>query len=545
MSKQLLFGEEARKKLLTGLNTLADAVKVTLGPKGRNVVLGKSYGYPTITKDGVSVAQEIDLEDNFENAGVKLIKEVASKTNDEVGDGTTSATVLTQAIVREGMKHIVAGTNPVALKRGLDKCCEAVVKEIKDNIAKPVEESEIENVASISANDKQIGKKIADAIKEVGKEGVITVENGTTFETEVEIVKGMRFDKGYTSPYMKTNVDKGESFISNANIIVTDKKLTSFKNEVMPAILAKKDGEGLVIICEDVGNDVLDLYSANKLYGAFNFDLLIVKAPGFGDRKKEYLEDIAVLTGATMITTESGYSLETITADRFGKATSVTSTQNDTTIVGGKGDVKLIEERAKIIRKELEKAEGDFEKNRLSQRLAKLVSGVAIIKVGAATETEMKEIKHRIEDAVGATKSAVEEGIVVGGGLALINASYVIDNLLLDGEEDLAKGIMKRALEEPLRQISANAGVDGSVVISKINEFPNKSSMGYNAATNTYEDLLESGIVDPAKVVRMSLQNAVSIAGLFLTTEVLIVDSPKKEGDMGMGMGMPMPGQQF
>ncbi len=538
MAKQIIYSEDARQALLRGVNALANVVKVTLGPKGRNVVLDKGYGAPIITKDGVTVAKEVELEDKFENAGVELVKEVASKTNEDVGDGTTTATVLAQAIIKEGMKNVTAGTNPVALKRGLDKCLAAIVKELKEIISKPVEENEIADVASISANDKEVGGKIAEAMKEVGKDGVITVEESQSFGLSIETVKGMRFDKGYVSPYMVTNTERMEAEYNDPYILLTDKKIGSIQ-DVLPLLqkIAESGKKELVIIAEDVDGEALTTFVLNKLRGTFN--VLAVKAPGFGDRRKEMLQDIATLTGAKVITEEVGLKLENAGLEDLGSARKVISTKDNTTIVDGKGDEKNVKDRVAQIRKMIENTDSDFDREKLQERLAKLAGGVAVIKVGAATETEMKEVKHRIEDAVGATKAAVEEGVVPGGGVALIRAIKALDNLKLEAEESVAVSIMRRALEEPLRQIAINAGTDGAVVAENVKK--EKESVGYNAATGVYEDLFKAGIIDPTKVTRTALQNAVSIAGMFLTTEAVITDIPKKEEPMppmgGGGMG--------
>lgn len=540
MSKQILYSEDARHKLLKGVNILANAVKVTLGPKGRNVVLDKGYGAPTITKDGVTVAKDIEVEDKFENAGVELVKEVASKTNDDVGDGTTTATVLAQAIVTEGMKNVTAGANPVALKRGIDKCVDAIVKEIKENIAKPVEQDEIANVAAISANDKEIGAKIAGAMKEVGQDGVITVEESQSFGMEVEVVQGMRFDKGYVSHYMVTNTERMEAEYSDPYILITDKKISSI-HDILPLLekIAQGGKKELVIIAEDLDGEALATLVVNKLRGTFN--VLAIKAPGFGDRRKEMLADIAVLTGGAVISEEIGRKLDSAVLEDLGRAHKIIATKEFTTIVKGQGDAETIKDRVALIRKQMEETKSDFDKEKLQERLAKLAGGVAIIKVGAATETEMKEVKHRIEDAVGATKAAVEEGVVAGGGVALLRAVKALDNLILDAEEKVAVGILRRALEEPLRMIAQNAGVDGAVIVEEVKK--NSGNYGYNAATGLYEDMVKAGIIDPAKVTRSALQNAASIAGMFLTTEAVITDIPKKEEhDHGAGMGGGMPG---
>ncbi len=538
MAKQILYSDDARHKLLNGVNILANAVKVTLGPRGRNVVLDKGYGAPTITKDGVSVAKEIEVEDKFENAGVELVKEVASKTNDDVGDGTTTATVLAQAIVREGLKNVTAGANPVALKRGIDKAVDMIVKELKENISKPVSEDEIANVAAISANDKEIGRKIADAMKAVGKDGVITVEESQSFGMEIETVQGMRFDKGYVSHYMVTNSDRMEAEYVDPYILITDKKISSI-HDVLPVLekVVQSGKKDLVIIADDVDGEALATLVVNKMRGTFN--VLAVKAPGFGDRRKEMLQDIAVLTGGKVITEEIGLKLDATTLEDLGQAHKVTSNKENTTIVNGKGDQKLVQERIAHIRKMIEQSDSDFDKEKLQERLAKLAGGVAIIRVGAATETEMKEVKHRIEDAVGATKAAVEEGVVPGGGVALIRAAKVLESMQATHEEEVAVKILRRALEEPLRQIAENAGVDGAVVVEEVRKL--SGNMGYNAQTEQYEDLVKAGIIDPTKVTRSALQNAASIAGMFLTTEAIITDLPKKDEPamppMGGGMG--------
>jgi chaperonin GroEL len=542
MPKQIIYSDDARQALLRGVNTLANAVKVTLGPKGRNVVLDRGYGAPLITKDGVTVAKEIEVEDKFENAGVELVKEVATKTNDVVGDGTTTATVLAQAMVREGMKNVTAGANPVALKRGIDKCVDAIVKELQNKISKPVEQDEIANVAAISANDKEIGKQIADAMKQVGKDGVITVEESQSFGMEIEVVQGMRFDKGYVSHYMVTNTDRMESEYLDAHILITDKKISSI-HDILPLLekVAQSGKKELVIIADDVDGEALTTLVLNKLRGTFQ--VLAIKAPGFGDRRKEMLQDIAVLTGARVITEEIGLKLENATIEDLGQAHKVVATKEMTTIVDGKGDKTQIAERVAQIKKSMENTDSSFDHEKLQERLAKLAGGVAVIRVGAATETEMKEVKHRIEDAVGATKAAVEEGVVPGGGVALIRAIKALDGLNLQAEEAIAVGILRRALEEPLRQIAQNAGVDGAVIVEEVKK--NTGSFGYNALTGVYEDMVKAGVIDPTKVTRSALQNAASIAGMFLTTEAVVTDLPKKDepamppmgGGMGGGMG--------
>ncbi len=545
MAKQIIYSEEARQALLRGVNALANLVKVTLGPRGRNVVIDKGYGAPMITKDGVTVAKEVELEDKFENSGVELVKEVASKTNEDVGDGTTTATVLAQAIIKEGMKNVTSGANPVALKRGLDKCLALVVKEIQDNIARPVEQNEIADVASISANDKEIGGKIAEAMKEVGKDGVITVEESQSFGMTIETVKGMRFDKGYVSGYMVTNSERMEAEYSEPYILITDKKVSSI-HDVLPLLekVAQSGKKDLVIIAEDIDGEALTTFVLNKLRGTFN--VLAIKAPGFGDRRKEMMQDIAILTGAKVITEEVGLKLENAGLEDLGSARKVISTKDNTTIVDGKGIAKDVQDRVAQIKKAIDQTDSEFDREKLQERLAKLAGGVAVIKVGAATETEMKEVKHRIEDAVGATKAAVEEGIVPGGGVALVRAIKILETMKLEHEEAVAVNILRRALEEPLRQIAANAGVDGAVIAEEVRK--GTGNYGYNAATGVYEDMVKAGIIDPAKVTRTALQNAVSIAGMFLTTEAVITEIPKKDepamppmgggmGGMGGGMG--------
>lgn len=539
MPKQIKFSNDARQAMLAGVNILANTVKVTLGPKGRNVVLDKGYGAPTITKDGVSVAKDIELEDKFENAGVELVKEAASKTNDDVGDGTTTATVLAQSIINEGLKNVASGANPVALNRGLHKAVEAVVKELQEKISKQVEQNEIANVAAISANDREIGEKIAQAMTEVGKDGVITVEESQSFGMEIETVKGMRFDKGYISPYMVTNSDRMEAEYEDPYILITDKKISSVE-DILPILekVAQTGKKEMVILAEDVDGQALATLVVNKLRGTFN--VLAVKAPGFGDRRKEMLQDIATLTGGKVITEEIGLKLENVVLEDLGRARKVSSTKDNTTIVEGKGKEQDVQDRVAQIRKLIEQIDSDFDREKLQERLAKLAGGVAVIKVGAATETEMKEVKHRIEDAVGATKAAVEEGVVPGGGVALIRAVKALDNLKLeDNEEMVAVQILRRALEEPTRIIASNAGFEGAVVVDEIKK--HEGNYGFNAQTGKYEDLVKAGIIDPTKVTRSALQNAVSVAGMFLTTEAIVTDLPKKDEPamppMGGGMG--------
>ena len=490
-----------------------------------------------ITKDGVSVAKEIELEDKFENVGVELVKEVASKTNDDVGDGTTTATVLAQAIVKEGLRHVTAGVNAVALNRGLHKATEAVVNELLKKISKKVESDEIANVAAISANDAEIGKKIAEAMKEVGNDGVITVEESQSFGMEIETVKGMRFDKGYVSPYMVTNPDRMEAEYEDPYILITDKKVSSVE-EILPLLekVAQSGKKELVIIAEEVEGQALATFVVNKLRGTFN--VLAVKAPGFGDRRKEMLQDIAVLTGGKVITEEIGLKLENTTLEDLGKARKVVATKEDTTVIEGKGDEKAVKDRVASLRKLIEQTDSDFDKEKLQERLAKLAGGVAVIKVGAATETEMKEIKHRIEDALSATRAAVEEGIVVGGGVALLRALNVLAQIDVTDEERVGVKILAQALEAPIKQIAMNAGKDGAVVAEEVKK--HTGGFGYNAEKNKYEDLIQAGIIDPTKVTRFALQNAASIAALILTTEAIVAELPKKEEEHNHGMNRGM-----
>ena len=541
MPKQIKFSTEAREALVRGVDVLADTVKVTLGPKGRNVVLDKGYGAPTITKDGVSVAREIELEDKFENLGVELVKEVASKTNDDVGDGTTTATVLAQAIVKEGLKNVTAGVNPVALNRGLHKASQAIVDELQNNISKQVEDDEIANVASISANDREVGGKIAEAMREVGNDGVITVEESQSFGMEIETVKGMRFDKGFVSPYMVTNPDRMEAEYEDALILITDKKISSVE-DIVPVLekVAESGKKDLVILAEDVDGQALATLVVNKLRGTFN--VLAIKAPGFGDRRKEMLQDIAVLTGGKVITEDLGLKLENVILDDLGRSGKVVATKEFTTIVKGAGDQAQVEARVAQLRNFIESSDSDFDIEKLQERLAKLAGGVAVIRVGAATETEMKEVKHRIEDAIGATKAAIEEGVVPGGGVALVRAMKALDNVNMSDEEMVAVGILRKALEYPIRTIANNAGYEGAVVVDEIKK--HDGNFGFNASSGQYEDMVAAGVIDPTKVTRSALQNAVSVAGMFLTTEAVVTDLPSKDEPapmppMGGGMGMP------
>ncbi|MBT4849486.1 chaperonin GroEL [Candidatus Parcubacteria bacterium] len=536
MAKQIIFDEEARAKMKEGVDVLANSVKVTLGPKGRNVVLDRGYGAPTITKDGVTVAKDIELEDKFQNIGAEIVKEVASKTGDVAGDGTTTATVLAQNIIAEGIKNVTAGVSPLSLKRGIDKASTAVVDYLKNTSREVSDHSEIQQVAAISANDKQIGMIIAEAMESVGKNGVITVEESQSFGIEKEVVEGMQFDKGYISPYMITDADKMKAVYSDPYILLTDQKISSVQ-DLLPLLesMAQSGKKDLVIIAEDVEGEALATLVVNKIRGVMN--TLAIKTPGFGDHKKALLQDIAVLTGAKVISEEVGLKISTTTIDMLGSAHKVEATKENTTIVDGKGDEAHIKERVNQIEQAIKKAESDFDKEKLQERLAKLTGGVAVIKVGAATETEMKEMKDRIDDALHATRAAVEEGIVVGGGVAYIRAMSAIDDLDLDNEEELGAEILKRALVTPLQQISQNAGQDGGVVVAEI--MKHEGSYGYNAQTDKYEDLVEAGIIDPTKVTRSALQNAASAAGMFLTTEAVITDIPKKEDDMPAGGGMP------
>ncbi|MBU4369516.1 chaperonin GroEL, partial [Patescibacteria group bacterium] len=528
MAKQILFNEEARAALKRGVDKLANAVRVTLGPVGRSAVLDKGFGSPTITNDGVTVAKEIELEDKFENAGAQLIQEVASKTNDVAGDGTTTAVILAQAIVAQGLKNVVAGANPLLIKQGINKGVEIIIKELKEKIAHPVStKEEIQQVASVSANNVEIGKIIAEAMQKSGKDGVITVEESQSFGLELETTEGMQFDRGYSSPYMITNTEKMSAEYDDPYILITDKKIGAI-NEILPLMeeMAQAGKKDLVIIADEIEGEALATFVVNKIRGAFN--VLSVKAPGFGDRKKEILQDIAVLTGGRVITEEVGLKLENTKLKDLGRARRVIATKDNTTIVDGKGKKQEIENRIADIRKDLDLSDSEFDKEKLQERLAKLAGGVSVIKVGAATETEMKERKFKVEDAVNATKAAQEEGVVVGGGVALIRCLSALDELKLKGDEAVGVDILKRALKEPLIQIANNTGkISGSVVVQKVIE--NKGNFGYNAATNKFEDLVVAGIVDPAKVTRSALQNAASIATLLLTTEVVITDKPEKE----------------
>ncbi|MFT5126553.1 MAG: chaperonin GroEL [Rhodothermales bacterium] len=534
-AKQLSFDEDARKALLRGVEKLSRAVKATLGPKGRNVVLDKSFGSPTVTKDGVSVAKEIELEDPFENMGAQMVREVASKTSDVAGDGTTTATVLAEAIYRVGLKNVTAGANPMSLKRGIDKAVIALVAELHE-LSTPVEDrSQIAQVASISANgDNEIGDIIADAMDKVGKDGTITVEEAKTIETTLDVVEGMQFDKGYLSPYFVTDNEAMEVVLEDALILIHEKKISNL-NDMLPLLQeVAKQGKPLLIIAEDVEGEALATLVVNKLRGTLN--ICAVKAPGFGDRRKAMLEDIAVLTGGTCITEDLGIKLENVTVDNLGSAKRLTVDKESTTLVEGNGDASAIAGRVHLIRRQIEETTSDYDREKLQERLAKLAGGVAVISVGAATETEMKEKKARVEDALHATRAAVEEGIVPGGGVALLRASSVLDSVATaEPDEAIGVSIVQRAVSEPLRQLAINAGLEGSVIVRDV--MAKTGNVGYNVATDEYVDMLEAGVIDPTKVTRSALQNAASIAGLLITTECLITDIPEK--DSGGGGGDP------
>ena len=534
MAKMIAFNEEARRGLERGMNTLADAVKVTLGPRGRNVVLEKKWGAPTITNDGVSIAKEIELDDPWEKIGAELVKEVAKKTDDVAGDGTTTATVLAQALVREGLRNVAAGSNPMALKRGIEKAVEAISKELSA-MSKPVETKEqISATASISAADSTIGEMIAEAMDKVGKEGVITVEESNTFGLELELTEGMRFDKGYISAYMITDTDRMESVLEDAYVLIANNKISNIKDLVPILEKVMQSGKPLLIIAEDVEGEALATLVVNKVRGTFKS--VAVKAPGFGDRRKAMLQDIAILTGGTVISEEVGLKLDAATLDLLGRARKIVVTKEETTIVEGAGDDDQIKGRVNQIRAELEQTDSDYDREKLQERLAKLAGGVAVIKAGAATEVELKERKHRIEDAVRNAKAAVEEGIVAGGGVALLQASKkAFANLKLDGDEATGAKIVEFAIEAPLKQIAVNAGLEGGVVVEKVSHL--SAGHGLNAATGEYVDMIKSGIIDPAKVTRSALQNAASIAALFLTTEAVITDKPEPKSAAPAGPG--------
>ena len=527
MSKEIKFGEDARKKMLEGVNILADTVKVTLGPKGRNVVLDKSFGAPLITNDGVTIAKEIELEDKYENIGARLVKEVATKTNDIAGDGTTTATVLAQSIIKEGVKNVAAGGDPMAIKRGIDKAVESAVEGLKEISSEVNGKEDISRVASISANSQEIGKLIADAMEKVSKDGVITIEESKTASTGLNVVEGMQFDKGYISPYFVTDTDKMEVSMENPYILITDKKISNIQ-DVLPLLegLMQQSGK-LLIIADDIESEALSTLVLNKLRGVLN--VAAVKAPGFGDRRKEMLEDIAILTGGEVITSDLGLELKDTTIEQLGRAKQVKIEKENTIIVDGAGDKNQIASRVKQIKTALEETTSEFDKEKLQERLAKIAGGVAVIEVGAATEVEMKEKKLRIEDALSATKAAVEEGIVAGGGTALINVIPAVEKCMkkLDEDEKIGAKIVLKALEEPVRQIAKNAGLEGAVILNKIKE--SEVGIGFNAAKEEYTDMKKAGIVDPTKVTRSALQNAASIAGMFLTTESVVTEKPEKE----------------
>ena len=539
MAKMIEFGEEARRAMQSGVDKLANTVKVTLGPKGRNVILDKKFGSPLITNDGVSIAREIELEDPYENMGAQLVKEVATKTNDVAGDGTTTATLLAQAIIREGLKNVTAGANPILIRSGIRKAVDVAVEEIK-NISKPVAGKEdIARVAAISAADEEIGTLISDAMEKVGNEGVITVEESKSMGTELDVVEGMQFDRGYVSPYMATDTEKMEALLDNPLILITDKKISNIQ-EILPILeQIVQNGRKLLIIAEDVEGEAMATLVVNKLRGTFN--CVAVKAPGFGDRRKEMLQDIAILTGGEVISEELGRDLKEVTLDMLGQAESVKVTKENTTIVNGKGEKSLIQERIGQIKVQIEETSSEFDKEKLQERLAKLSGGVAVIKVGAATETELKERKLRIEDALAATKAAVEEGIVPGGGTAYVNVINKVAELTSEvADTQVGINIIVKALEEPMKQIAINAGLEGSVIIEKVKY--SEAGIGYDALNDKYVNMLQTGIVDPTKVTRSALQNAASVASTFLTTEAAVADIPQKEAAPAPNPGMGMDG---
>jgi chaperonin GroEL len=535
MAKQITYGNDSRQAILRGVNRLADAVKVTLGPKGRNVVLDKKFGSPVITKDGVTVAKEIELKEPLENMGAQMVREVASKTSDVAGDGTTTATVLAQAIYREGIKNVTAGANPMDLKRGIERAVAAVTEELK-KLSKPVKGKMIAQVGTISANnDETIGGIIAEAMEKVGKDGVITVEEAKSMETSLEVVEGMQFDRGYLSPYFVTDPERMEVVLESALVLIHEKKISSMKDLLPVLEQVAKLGKPLLIIAEDVEGEALATLVVNKLRGTLH--VAAVKAPGYGDRRKAMLEDIAILTGGKAITEDLGIKLENIKLDDLGKAKKITIDKDNTTIVEGSGKAKEIEGRVKQIRTQVEETTSDYDREKLQERLAKLVGGVAVIKVGAATETEMKEKKARVEDAMHATKAAVEEGIVPGGGVALLRSVKAVEAIKAEGDEKVGVNLIRRCLEEPLRQIAHNAGHEGAVVVAKVRDM--KTDEGFNAFSETYENLVESGVIDPTKVVRSALQNAASIASLLLTTEALVSEIPEDKEEKGHAGGPP------
>ena len=541
MAKQILFDEDARRALERGVDALANAVKVTLGPKGRNVVLEKKFGAPTITNDGVTIARDIELEDPFENMGAQLVKEVATKTNDVAGDGTTTATVLAQAMIHEGMRNVAAGANPMVLKKGIDLATKALVEEIKKKSKKVASQESIAQVASISSSDEETGKLIAEAMEKVGKDGVITVEESKTMETNLSVVEGMQFDRGYISPYMVTDTDKMEAVLKEPYILITDRKISAI-SDILPILEeVVKQGKELMIIAEDLDGEALATLVVNKLRGTFR--ALAVKAPGFGDRRKAMLEDIAILTGGQVISEELGRKLDSVTIADLGRASQVRASKDETTIVKGYGDEKLIKARVEQIKKQVAETSSDFDKEKLQERLAKLAGGVAVIEIGAATEVEMKDKKLRIEDALNATRAAVEEGIVAGGGTTLVDIQPALDKIKAEGDVKTGVEIVRRAIEEPVRQIANNAGLEGSVVVEGVKKAG--VGKGFNALTGEYVDMIKAGIVDPAKVTRSALQNAASIAAMVLTTESLVADKPAPAAAPAMpapGMGGGMPG---
>jgi chaperonin GroEL len=525
MAKQILFNEDARRALMGGVDALANAVKVTLGPKGRNVVLDKKYGAPTITNDGVTIARDIELEDPFENMGAQLVKEVATKTNDVAGDGTTTATLLAQAMIHEGMRNVVAGANPMIIKKGIDRAVSALVDEIKKSSKKVEKQDDIAQVATISSANEETGKLIAEAMEKVGKDGVITVEESKTMKTNLSVKEGMQFDRGYISPYFVTDTDKMEAGLDDPYILITDRKISAI-NDILPLLeQVVKAGKQLAIIAEDVDGEALTTLVVNKLRGTFK--TVAVKAPGFGDRRKAMLQDIAILTGGTVISEELGRKLDSVTLDDLGHASKIVSTKDETTIVGGKGDKDKIAARVAEIKNQIEQTTSDFDREKLQERLAKLAGGVAVIEIGAATEVEMKDKKYRIEDALNATRAAVEEGIVAGGGTTFIDIQSALDGLQAEGDEKVGIDIVRRAIEEPVRQIANNAGLEGSVVVENVKKAG--KGIGFNALKNEYTDMIAAGIVDPAKVTRSALQNAASIASMVLTTETLVADKPEEK----------------
>ena len=537
MAKEIMFSEDARRAMQKGVDKLADTVKITLGPKGRNVVLDKKFGTPLITNDGVSIAREIELEDPYENMGAQLVKEVATKTNDVAGDGTTTATLLAQAIIREGIKNVTAGANPMQIRNGIKKAVDTAVEEIKKSSKKVTGKEDIARVASISADDEEIGQIIADAMEKVGNEGVITVEESKTMGTELDVVEGMQFDRGYISPYMITDSEKMEAVIDEPYILITDKKISNIQ-DILPLLeQIVQQGKKLVIIADDVEGEALATLVVNKLRGTFT--CVAVKAPGFGDRRKEMLQDIAVLTGGQVISEELGRELKDADLTMLGKAERIRVTKENTTIVNGRGDKEEIKARVAQIRAQIDETTSDFDREKLQERLAKLAGGVAVIKVGAATETELKEKKLRIEDALSATKAAVEEGIVAGGGTAYINAIPAVEAIKAEGDARVGVKIIKRALEEPIRQIASNAGIDGAVVVEKIKN--SEKCVGYNVLKDEYVDMVKAGIVDPTKVTRSALQNAASVAATFLTTEAVVADIPEKNAPAPAGAAAGMP----